>query len=112
MKTTGILLFFVLIGIKIHAQTNVGVLVRQRPNPPTTGDTINAGQGVCLDTTVITFVVTVVYKGGIYEKRCTGNCSGSLHGTSSGSKIFCSEIITEPQKGVRVRLPARTFYVR
>ncbi len=114
MKPAAFLTLLLIVGCcgQIPAQTNVGVFTTRRPGTPTQGDTIGRGQGVCLDTTVISFVVTVVYRGAITERKYAGNCSGPLHTTSGGAKIFCSEIISQPQPGVNVRLPPRTFYVR
>lgn len=95
--------------VDVRAQTNIAVW---RPNLPTVGDSINRYQSICLDTNVTSFVVLVIYRGGISERKCVGNCTGIEASASSGAKIICSEIVSEPQPGVKLKLPARTFYVR
>jgi hypothetical protein len=91
---------------------NTGVLAVARPTTPTVGDTVSAGTQISLDTTVTSFVVSMLYHGQFVEIHRNCNWYMLPEDVKSGTKVFCGQIIAEPRPGVKEKLPVRTFYVR
>jgi len=67
---------------------------------------------ICLDSTVVSFRVTIIKAGVAWEKVFQGRCGLGWPPVQPGSKMFITDIKSSPKPGVTVRLPSRTYYVR
>ena len=95
----------------LHAQN--GTIVNTTPiGPETISDTVTAGQLICLDSAVTSFVVDMSINGPLISQSYHGCCFVLTRRVKPGTKIYVSQIISEPQKGNKVKLPGRQFYVR
>ena len=111
MRNLLIFSVFLFVSTLLYGQT--GTIVISRPNGPLTeGDSVSAGTCICMDTTVVSFLVSFSKDGILTERKCSGNCYTVPKGTKSGTKVWVTQIVAEPAPGVRIRKQERQFIVR
>lgn len=97
---------------QLRCQIVCPILLKQNVVHVISGDTINAGDCIELDSNVYSFRVDCFKDGVLSEFEVNGNSFCRTFQFPRGSKIILDQILATSQPGYHVRKPAVTIYIR